>query len=179
MPRILPEEVLTERLRLRRPELTDASAIFHEYTQDPEVCRFMIWKPHASEAVTREFLGSCVDAWKHEDRLPYVVTERESNVAIGMLEARVQGTTVDIGYVLARLRWGRGYMPEAIQALASTALENPAIFRVQAACDTENIASQRVLEKSGFVQEGRLGRFTIHPNMSSEPRACFMYAKCR
>lgn len=179
MPRILPEEVLTERLRLRRPELADASAIFHAYTQDPGVCRFMIWKPHVSEAATREFIELCIEAWERGGRLPYVVTERESNAAIGMLEARMQGTTVDIGYVLARPHWGKGYMPEAIEALASTALKSPAIFRVHAACDTENIPSQRALEKSGFVREGRLGRFTIHPNISSEPRACYMYAKCR
>jgi [ribosomal protein S5]-alanine N-acetyltransferase len=96
-----------------------------------------------------------------------------------MLEARIQGTTVDIGYVLARFHWGKRFMPEAIQALASTALESPGIFRVQAACDTENIPSKRALEKAGFVREGRLARLTIHPNISPEPRACFMYAKCR
>lgn len=179
MPRALPEEVQTERLRLRRPEFTDASAIFRAYTQDPQVCRFMIWAPHASESVTREFIESCVKAWEQGDRLAYVVTEREPNLAIGMLEARVQDTTIDIGYVLARSHWGRGFMPEAIRALVSTALESPGVFRVQAACDTENLPSQRALEKAGFVREGRLERLTVHPNISPEPRACFMYARCR
>jgi [ribosomal protein S5]-alanine N-acetyltransferase len=179
MPRILPEELFTERLRLRRPELVDASAIFHAYAQDLEVCRFMIWTPHASESFTGEFIASCIEGWERGDRLPYVVTERDSSAAIGMLEAKLHGTTVDIGYVLARLHWGKGYMPEAIQALASVALASPAVFRVHAICDTENVPSQRALEKSGFVREGRLERFTIHPNISPEPRACFMYAKCR
>jgi [ribosomal protein S5]-alanine N-acetyltransferase len=53
------------------------------------------------------------------------------------------------------------------------------IYRVHAACDVENIASQRALEKASFVREGRLERFTVHPNISPEPRPCFMYAKCR
>ena len=96
-----------------------------------------------------------------------------------MLEARVQGATVDIGYVLARSHWGKGFMPEAIQALAGVALQSSSVFRVQATCDTENIPFQRALEKSGFSREGRLDRYTVHPNISSEPRACFMYAKCR
>lgn len=139
----------------------------------------MIWRPHASESITREFIGSCIEVWKTGDRLPYVITERDSNVAIGMLEARMQGTAVDIGYVLARSHWGKGFMPEAIQALTSDALAMPKIFRVQAACDTENIPSQRALEKSGFIREGHLERYTVHPNLSPEPRACFMYAKCR
>ena len=96
-----------------------------------------------------------------------------------MIEARLQGSTVDIGYVLARARWGQGFMPEAIRALAAVALSKTSVFRVHAACDTENVASQRALEKAGFLREGRLDRYTVHPNISPEPRACLMYAKCR
>jgi len=159
--------------------MADASSIFRAYTQDPQVCRFMIWKPHVSETVTQEFIASCVEEWKAGSRLPYVITERHSDVAIGMLEARMQGTAVDIGYVLAASHWGKGFMPEAIQSLTGKALQNPGIFRVHAACDTENIPSQRALETSGFSREGRLERYTVHPNISPEPRACFMYARCR
>ena len=175
----LPKALNTSRLRLRCPVAADASAIFRSYTQDPNVCRFMIWLPHVSESVTQNFIASCVEEWKTGNRLPYVVTELHSDVAIGMLEARMQGTTVDIGYVLAPAHWGKGFMPEAIRALTSAALENSDIFRVQATCDTENIPSQRALEKSGFNREGRLERYTVHPNIASEPRASFMYARCR
>ena len=179
MPRLLPDQIDTKRLRLRQPDLADARSIFQAYTQDSEVCRFMIWMPHASESATREFIESCIEAWNAESRLPYVVAERSSNVAIGMIEARMLGTTVDIGYVLAKPHWGKGLMPEAISALSGTALESPQIYRVQATCDTENIPSQRALEKSRFSREGRLERYTVHPSVSPEPRACFMYAKFR
>ena len=175
----LPKALDTSRLRLRCPVAADASAIFQSYTQDPEVCRFMIWRPHASESVTEEFIASCVEEWKTGSRLPYVIAELQNNAAIGMLEARLQGTTVDIGYVLARSHWGKGYMPEAIHALTGVALQCSSAFRVQATCDTENIPSQRALEKSGSIREGRLERYTVHPNISPEPRACFMYARCR
>jgi ribosomal-protein-alanine N-acetyltransferase len=177
--RFLPEQINTERLRLRQPEVADARSIFQAYTQDPEVSRFMIWTPHTSESVTRAFIESCIEAWNADSRLPYVITEHNSNVAIGMIEARMFGTAVDIGYVLAKPHWGRGLMPEAIAALADSALERPGIYRVQATCDTENIPSQRALEKSGFTREGRLERYTVHPNVSLEPRASFMYAKFR
>ena len=179
MSRPLPDQIDTPRLCLRRPELADACSIFQAYTQDVEVCRFMVWTPHASEAATRAFITSCMAAWDSGSGLPYVIAERGANVAIGMIEARLLGTTVDIGYVLARPHWGQGFMPEAISALAGMALENPGIYRVQASCDTENIPSQRALEKSGFTREGRLARYTVHPNLSPEPRACFMYAKFR
>jgi ribosomal-protein-alanine N-acetyltransferase len=179
MDRLLPEEIQTDRLRLRRPILADSETIFRAYTQDPEVCRYMIWVPHTSETITRRFIADCIDAWSSGDRMPYVITTRGSIDAIGMLEARVHGPTVDVGYVLARSHWGRGLMPEAIRALASELLSRARIFRVQATCDVENVASWRALEKSGFIREGRLERHTVHPNLSPEPRACFMYPKCR
>ena len=175
----LAAHIDTPRLRLREPRLSDASVIFQAYTQDAEVCRFMVWRPHASEAVTREFLQWCSTAWAAGERLPYVITRSDSDAAIGMIEARPQGTTLDIGYVLARAHWGQGLMPEAIRALADAALATPDFFRVQAACDVENIPSQRALKKAGFLREGRLERLTVHPNISPEPRACFMYASCR
>lgn len=139
----------------------------------------MIWRPHPSELATQAFITSCIREWKAGLSRAYVITELHSIAAIGMLEARMLGTTIDIGYVLAPAHWGNGFMPEAIQSFTEAALGNPGIFRVQATCDTENIPSQRALEKSGFNREARLERYTVHPNISSEPRACFMYARCR
>lgn len=174
----LPKEFNTPRLLLRSPIAADAAEIFHAYAQDLQVCRFMVWAPHTCAVQTEEFIASCIKAWSTASRLPYVIAEQGSNLAVGMLEARMQGTTVDIGYVLARTKWGMGLMPEAIQSFTAIALGQPGIFRVQASCDIENIPSQRALEKSGFAREGRLERYNIHPNISYEPRACFMYAKC-
>jgi RimJ/RimL family protein N-acetyltransferase len=175
---VLPPRLETSRLILRRPIDADAGEIFRAYTQDPLVARFMVWKPHSSETETRAFIASCIAAWDEGSRLAYVITEAGSSSAIGMLDARLHAFTVDLGYVLARAHWGKGYMPEAVAVLASTALECGR-FRVQAVCDVENIPSQRTLEKAGFAREGRLERCVVHPNVSPEPRPCYMYARCR
>lgn len=179
MPRLLPDQIDSERLHLRKPEPADAQSIFLAYTQDSEVCRFMTWTPHASEDVTRGFIEWCVKAWDAGTCLPYIITERGDDVAIGTIDARMLGTTIDIGYVLAREHWGKGFMPEAIAAVAQSALDRDGVFRVQATCDTDNLPSQRALEKAGFTREGRLERYIVHPNISPEPRACFMYARVR
>lgn len=180
MQSLLPESLETERLRLRKPRRADARAIFAAYAQDAEVSRYLIWTPHASVAMTRTFVRDCIDAWEAGDVMPYVLASRASDEVLGMLEARLHGaTTIDLGYVLARIHWRRGFMSEALTALSSAALSSPDIFRVQATCDVENIASARVLEKSGFKREGRLERYMILPNVSPEPRASFMYARWR
>ncbi len=154
----LPEEIHTPRPLLRRPNASDAEAIFQSYAQDKQVCRFLVWSAHSAVAQTEEFIASCIEAWNTANRRPYVISEQGSDAAIGMLEARMLGTTIDIGYVLARTRWGKGLMPEAVQSLTDVALNDPGVFRVQAFCDVENVPSQRTLEKSGFAREGRLDR---------------------
>jgi RimJ/RimL family protein N-acetyltransferase len=96
-----------------------------------------------------------------------------------MIEARLHPSTVDLGYVLAREHWGKGLMAEAVSDLGKAALALPSIFRVQAFCDTDNSQSRRTLEKAGFAREGTLHRWVIHPNVSPEPRDCYMYALVR
>lgn len=176
----LPERLQTRRLLLREPRPADAARIFDAYTQDIEVARHMVWRPHTSQGHTAAFIAWCIDTWAAGRGRPYVLAHRdEAAVPIGMLEARLLGNTVDVGYVLQRASWGAGLMSEAMDAFSSAALAQPDCYRVQATCDTENHASARVLEKSGFVREGRLERHLILPNLGPEPRASLMFARCR
>lgn len=180
MPVSLPNQLLTERLILRAPRPSDAAHLFAAYTQDLEVARFMTWRPQTLLSQTEGFIDYCLRGWAEDRSRPYLLVPHDhDDVPVGMLEARLQPHTIDIGYVLQRKHWGIGLMPEAIRAFTGVALSLPEYFRVQATCDVENIASARTLEKSGFAREGRLERHSILPNLSPEPRASFMYARCR
>jgi RimJ/RimL family protein N-acetyltransferase len=146
----------------------------------PEVSRFMMWRPHTEVAETATFIAGCIAAVEAGTRFPYVLALRsDRDRPIGMLEARPLAHKVDLGYVLSPKHWGQGYMAEAVGTLAAHSLGAGRFFRVQAFCDVENVPSQRTLEKAGFLREGRHERFVVHPNLSPEPRACFMYARCR
>ena len=81
--------------------------------------------------------------------------------------------------MLARPFWRRGLMTEALAEVARWAMGQPEIWRIGAVCDTENLASARVMEKSGMIREGVLQRWMLHPNVSLEPRDCFSYALTR
>jgi ribosomal-protein-alanine N-acetyltransferase len=70
-------------------------------------------------------------------------------------------------------------MPEAAQAVSDYVLEQPAMYRVWAVCDVDNTASARVMEKIGMQREGLMRRGVLHPNISSEPRDCWLYAKVK
>ncbi len=176
----LPERIESRRLLFQRPSSDDARAFFDAYTSDPEVPKYMMWAPHTNVLEAEQFLKSCVCDWEDASRFTYALTlHGEERSPIGMLDAIPKGHMIDIGYVLARNLWGQGLMSEAVIAFSELALALPGVFRLQATCDVENVASARTLEKSGFVREGRLDRYSVHPNISDEPRPCFIYARCR
>ncbi len=177
MTRVMPPETLdTGRLRLRKPQMSDAEAIFTGYAQDPEVTRYVIWTPHPSIETTRQFLRVCAAGWEDGSGFPWVIVRQEDGQLLGMIELGIEGHSAGLGYVLARPYWGRGYVTEAARAVVGWALAQPTIFRVWATCDVDNPASARVMEKAGMQREGLLRRFSIHPTISAEPRDCWCYA---
>ena len=93
-----------------------------------------------------------------------------------MIDPRLEGPKVGIGYAAAPVHWGKGYVTEATHAVIDWAFRQPSIYRVYATTDVENIASQRVLEKVGMQCEGILRKYILHPNISAIPRDSYMYA---
>jgi len=175
----LPTQFTTARLTLRKPELADAPAIFTAYAQDPAVTRFLVWRPHPNLATTHAYLEHCVATWQVHTEYCYVLTERAQARLVGMISVRVRDWSASLGYVLARSAWGQGIMPEAAQAVSDYVLAQPAMYRVWAMCDVDNTASARVMEKIGMLREGLMRRGVLHPNLSSEPRDCWVYAKVK
>jgi len=171
-----PEIIETERLLLRPPVVADAAAVFNAYARDPEVTRYLIWKPHRHIQETEHFLAGCVTGWADNTRFPWVITLKGSGELIGMVEIRTGGFKADVGYVLSRQYWGKGVMTESLRPIVEWALGQEEIYRVWALCDADNQASARVLEKVGMQREGILRRNILHPNVSDEPRDCYCYA---
>jgi RimJ/RimL family protein N-acetyltransferase len=61
---------------------------------------------------------------------------------------------VEIGYGIARGRRGVGLATAAVAVIAQIATADPAVNALTAETATNNIASQRVLQKNGFVRTG-------------------------
>lgn len=72
-----------------------------------------------------------------------------SNVRRGVAEA---GT---LGYWIGQRQAGHGHATAAVRAMVSYAFDDLKLHRVEAACVPANLASRRVLEKSGFALEGQ------------------------
>lgn len=172
-----PEEFTTARLVLRRPRLADAEAIF-EYASDLRVVYYMDYCPrtHVSEVV--QFLEEQSARWELGD-FSWVLTVKPDDQPIGTIACCLEDHAVSFGYLLHQNYWGKGYATEAATTIVTWAISLPSVYRVWATCDTENLASARVLEKSGLVCEGRLRRYLVRPNISPIPRDALIYARVR
>eukprot|EP01018_Ginkgo_biloba_P031032 Gb_00317 [translate_table: standard] len=79
----------------------------------------------------------------------------------------------ELGYVIATKYWGKGFTTQAVKLVLSKVFgEMKDLERVEGLVDPENVASQRVLEKAGFVKEGLLCKYLIS---KGRPRDFYIY----
>jgi len=78
-----------------------------------------------------------------------------------MLQQDVERVSAEIGYWLGEPFWGRGICTAAVRAVTAYAIRQHGLTRVFAVPFAHNNASQRVLEKAGFVLEGHMRRSAI------------------
>lgn len=86
-----------------------------------------------------------------------IASKSEAIGSIGLMPGQdVHRFTAELGYWLAEPFWGKGIMTKAVKALSEYALNELDFCRIYSEPYTTNLASARVLEKSGFVLEGIL-----------------------
>ena len=79
-----------------------------------------------------------------------------------------------VGYRVAHAHWGLGVATRAVRAAAEAVFAAwPWLLRLEAVADVENPASQRVLEKAGFVREGVLRQYIL---LKGRPRDMVMFS---
>lgn len=176
---MVSREMTSERLYFRPLRVSDAPAVFESYASDPEVVRYLTWRPYDSVEGVEGFLKEAEDFWTSKSRFPWLLLHLKTGDLIGTIEARPDGHSFELGFLIARAHWGQGYCTEAVRRVLEDCFSDPKIQRVQALCDTENIGSARAMEKAGMVHEGTMRKVGIHPNRSSEPRDAHIYAMIR
>lgn len=85
-----------------------------------------------------------------------VCHDGEAVGTILLADIDTQADTAEVGYVVAPGERGEGYATEAVELCLRHAFDDRGLHRVWAQVNSGNEASQRVLEKAGFRQEGTL-----------------------
>ncbi|HEY7498334.1 MAG TPA: GNAT family N-acetyltransferase [Vicinamibacterales bacterium] len=162
-----PGRVETARLLLSPPEPGDAAAIFQRYASDPEVTRFLGWPRHRSIDETHAFVSFSADHWNRWPAGPYLIWSRATGQLLGGTGFTFESPDhVVTGYVLAKDAWGQGFATEALTAVVRIA-RDIRVARLTAFCHPDHRASQRVLEKCGFVRDSAWSQTIEFQNLAA------------
>ena len=148
-------QIETNRLVLRAFRQTDLDD-FYEYASVEGVGEMAGWKHHESKEKTQEILDSFIS----EDKT-FAICFKENNKVIGSLGVEEYGLEDkltefngykgrELGFVLSKDYWGKGIMPEAVNAVINYLLNDLDLDFLTCGYYNFNRRSKRVQEKCGF-----------------------------
>jgi RimJ/RimL family protein N-acetyltransferase len=161
-----------------RDFLLEDEDAFVEWAECREMYEYMVWRLDSAEDATAYFQGLV----GHPERtaLPRrrwflaVVDYEGAFCGMAGFDVRDDGWG-ELGWYLSPRFWGRGYATEISALLLGFGFGDLGLPAVVATCDPANLASRRVLEKSGFslVEQDEQ---TVDTWRGQRPRVRFLIA---
>ncbi|MEV0289796.1 GNAT family protein [Kribbella sp. NPDC050820] len=170
---------LTADVQLRIASLDDAEGLVDAYTRSWDYLK--AWEPDRPDSwftVTgqREKLTGQLERYKDSRTVPWVLAEGDRIIGAITLNDLVPGPfrSAALGYWLAADAVGRGLMTRGVETALEIADTELKLHRVEASTLTNNVASQRVLQRTGFVQ---IGMAPTYLHIAGAWRDCNLYQR--
>ena len=152
-------QLATERLLLRKIELSDAEALFI-LRSNMDVLRYIGKEAQKSIKEAEEMIGLFNNAIeKNENMMWGIVFRHEPSVLIGTIclwNFKPENYRAEIGYILHPDHWRKGIMKEAIHKVMDYGFNTLDLHSIEALLSPDNAGSVAVLESCGFIKEGHL-----------------------
>lgn len=136
----------------------DAEEI-HAYASDEEVSRFIGWRLMNTLAETTDYIDEMLRREAAGTHLYASIVLRATGTIIGtvmIFNFDREANHAEIGYVLHKDYWGKGYCTETIKLINEFAFDKLKLHKLHARVVDKNIGSIRVLEKNAYQLEGHV-----------------------
>ncbi|MCL2621146.1 MAG: GNAT family N-acetyltransferase [Defluviitaleaceae bacterium] len=159
----------TERLVVRNYRESDLEPM-HRLWSDPDVMYFLDdIMSHGLE----DTKNNLKYAMSNSDGHYFCFCDKETGEFMGSVGYTIThntplGKIVHLGYLLLPEYQGRGFTPEAVQAVIKFAFEQDNCIRITTGCHKDNDASRKVMEKVGFRKEGEGINATYHDGVMKD-----------
>lgn len=153
----------TDRLLLRRLELSDAGAV-QRGCGPREVAEMMLRVPHPyPDGAAEAFILGTHEKAAAGAEFTFGIELRAGGELVGCigLVPVHEHRHAELGYWIAKGHWGRGYATEAVRRVLAFGFDQLGLHRIHAGYYSHNPASGRVLAKTGFRHEGCRRQFVF------------------
>jgi ribosomal-protein-alanine N-acetyltransferase len=161
-------QLTTERLLIRDPLPSDIDG-WHRLLSDHITMYYLPDIMTRTLDESRQNLEAAVAGVNNPDRTKYflAIEDRETGSFIGstgytVTQSCPAGKTAHVGYFILPEYHGRGIMTEAVREVIRFAFEEGGIYRIETGCLRENLASERVMQKCGFIKEADRKDYVWH-----------------
>lgn len=147
----------TERLVLRRFTKQDAKEIFEGFVNQKEFLYYTNKKPVTLEEEIQS-LENINEKYENKNYYNWIIALKNSQKIIGAINFHVnlKNNSIMFNYAIDNRFTRQGFMTEALMCVKQFAFNEIDVHRFEGGCAKENIASKKVMEKCGLVQEGIL-----------------------
>jgi len=164
----------TERLIIRDPLPTDLNDL-HRILSDTDTMYYLQdIMTNALEDSKQNLDDAIAESQSHNrEKYFFTIVAKESDAYVGSVgytvtEVTPVGKLVHAGYFLSPEHHGKGYMTEALNEVIRFAFEDNDVFRISTGCLSENHASERVMQKCGFIKEADFKSHTWHDGVMKD-----------
>jgi ribosomal-protein-alanine N-acetyltransferase len=145
----------TERLLLRRVDKNDVNEIF-ELRSNVETMKYIPRPIVKSIEEALEHIGNIDEKIEANEGINWAITLKEDSTLIGIIghyRIKPEHFRAEIGYMLLPEYNGKGIISEAVNEVVNYGFNTLNLHSIEAIISPENLASEKVLQKSGFVKE--------------------------
>lgn len=174
------EKLKGQRVELVKIDIKDAESIFQAVKKSyHEISPWASWL-HINYGLddAQKFVELQIKNWQNNEEFSYAVKDSKGNL-LGVISLHVfdgENGVANIGYWMSSDYTCRGYCTEAVTLLVSNAMVQLNLIRIELIAGVNNIASQKVAEKSGAQFEAILKK-RIRPNGISADARLYAFTK--
>ena len=148
----------TNRLLLRRLENSDVKEVF-ALRSNPSTMKFIPRPLLKNDEEALEHIAMINAKIDNNEGINWAITIKGNPnliVVIGHFRIKPQNYRTEIGYMILPEYHGQGIVTEAIKEVVRYGFEEMNLHSIEAIIDPNNLASERVLQKNGFVKEAHI-----------------------
>jgi RimJ/RimL family protein N-acetyltransferase len=156
---VLPGEPLVDGSTALRPWRDSDVEALVDACRDPEIVRWTRVPDNYGESDARAYLLQRYDALLAGTTAPFAIVEAERQTLLGsisLMRLDWEHRRGEVGYWLAREGRGQGHATRAVGLICGWGFTTLGLERIALIAGVENLASQRVAERSGFTREATL-----------------------